>query len=211
MDACFYDLAATVSILFSVDPRINEISGRFAESDDASLINATLSGDDDAFTELVKRYKHKVFGIAVRFAGDAHELDDICQEVFIKAYQNLGKFRGDAPFEHWISRIAVRNCYDALRKRKQMEYDFSFGSLDLPIIDNSSQKSRLAERKYKQLYAALEKLSPKDKMVIVLLELEEKTVREVAALTGWSETNVKVRAFRARWRLRKYLEKKDET
>src|SRR2546425_9038665 len=88
------------------------------EPTDARLIQSTLAGDDEAFAELVRRHKRKVFGIAARFARNDHELDDICQEIFVKAYRNLGKFRGDAPFEHWVSRISVRTCYDFLRKER---------------------------------------------------------------------------------------------
>ena len=67
---------------------------------DERLIKSVLSGDDDAFAELVRKYKQKVFRLASRFVKDNNDLDDICQEAFIKAYQSLNKFRGDAPFEH---------------------------------------------------------------------------------------------------------------
>src|SRR5471032_1000878 len=68
------------------------------ETSDERLIQSTLAGDDEAFAELVRRHKRKVFGIAARFARNDHELDDICQEIFVKAYQNLKSFRSEAPF-----------------------------------------------------------------------------------------------------------------
>ena len=98
---------------------------------DERLVKAALTGDDDAFSELVRRHKQKVFRLAARFVRDSEELDDICQEAFIKAYQSLSKFRGDAPFEHWITRIAVNTCYDSLRKQSRKRDNVP---LDLSLI-----------------------------------------------------------------------------
>ncbi|MEO5360044.1 MAG: RNA polymerase sigma factor [Nitrospirota bacterium] len=174
---------------------------------DMIYIEAVLSGDKEAFNELVRRYKRKVFKITARFTRDQFELDDICQEVFIKAFKMLGKYRADAPFEHWLSKITVNCCYDALRKQKRKADDVPLADVELTTGEFAAAPSYNKEDAYGELYNALDRLSPKDKMIIVLLELEEKSVREVAQLTGWSKTNVKVRAFRARWKLRGYLEK----
>jgi RNA polymerase sigma factor (sigma-70 family) len=83
------------------------------------LIEAAVSGDDDSFAELVRRYKRMVLAMASRFTRDGHELDDLCQDIFIKVYENLAGFRGDAPFEHWLRRITVHASYDLLRKRRR--------------------------------------------------------------------------------------------
>ena len=172
---------------------------------DERLVNATLSGDDEAFTQLVRRYKRRVFGIVARYVRNNHELDDVCQEIFIKVYQNLGRFRGDAPFEHWLSKIAVNACYDTLRKQRHRQDEvpledtaFAFG--------NPSCQDVPSNEAWEILRYALRKLRPEDQVVITLLNLEEKSIREVAALTGWSESKVKVRAFRARNQLKKILE-----
>ncbi len=167
------------------------------EPSDERLIQSTLAGDDEAFAALVRRYRSRVFGIAGRFASNDHELDDVCQEIFIKAYRNLGRYRGDAPFEHWLSRIAIRSCYDLLRKRRPM---VSLEDIELPVEDNVEP-----QRAREILDWAMARLAPEERMVITLLELEEKTVREIAGLTGWSESKVKVRAFRARQRLKEVL------
>lgn len=76
-------------------------------SADESLIKAVLSGDDEAFAELIRRHKRKIFSIVAKFARDDDELDDVSQEIFVKVYQGLNKYRGDAPFEHWLSKLAV--------------------------------------------------------------------------------------------------------
>jgi len=171
---------------------------------DETLVTAVLGGDDDSFTELVRRHKRKIFAMGARFARDDHQLDDICQEIFIRAYRNLRKFRGDAPFEHWLSRLAIRVCYDFLRKNRRAGNDLPLEPRDLVV-----QPKRVSEAK-EILDFALARLSAEERLVITLIELEEKSMREVAELTGWSEANVKVRAFRARQALKKILESSHE-
>ena len=172
---------------------------------DERLVSATLCGDDEAFGELVRRYKRRVFSIVARCVGNKYEQDDICQEVFIKVYQNLVKYRGDAPFEHWVSKIAVNACYDTLRKHSRKEKEVPLEDVEFSLFDPSSEEIPSNEA-WEILRHALAKLRPKDRLVITLLNLEEKSIREVSALTGWSESNVKVRAFRARNELKKILE-----
>jgi len=176
-----------------------------AVPNDERLVAAILSGDDEAFVELVRRHKRKVFSIAARFVRDHDELDDVCQEVFIKVYQNLKKYRGDAPLEHWVSKIAVNACYDALRKRSRKEDEVPLEDVAFALRDHSRDEMPSHEA-WEILRHALAKLRPEEQMVITLLNLEEKSVREIAALTGWSEAKVKVRAFRARKELKKILE-----
>lgn len=175
------------------------------EDTDERLIRGALTGDDGAFALLVTRYKRRVFGLATRFAGNRDELEDICQEVFIKVYDNLSKFRQEAPFEHWLTKISVRTCHDFLRSRQRDR-----GRIDvnqLPEMRDHAVEARSAAREARELLTwAMAQLKPADRVVITLLELEEKTVKETADLTGWSEANVKVRAFRARQALKRILE-----
>ena len=154
---------------------------------------------------LVARHKRKVFGIAARFARHDQELDDVAQEIFVKAYQNLAKFRGDAPFEHWLSRIAVRSCYDLLRRTRRERAQVPLDEVQLGVEDKTGP-----DRAREVLDWALAQLPADDRLVITLLELEEKTVVEIAGLTGWSESNVKVRAFRARQKVKTILEASHE-
>ncbi|MEI6085434.1 MAG: RNA polymerase sigma factor, partial [Verrucomicrobiota bacterium] len=147
----------------------------------------------------------RVFGIAARFARHDQELDDVCQEIFIKTYHHLGKYRAEAPFEHWLSRIVVRACYDLLRKTRHERAQVTLDGIDVHVEDNVGPA-----RAKEILDWALAKLAPEERVVITLLEIEEKTVREIAGLTGWSESNVKVRAFRARQKLKEILETNHE-
>jgi RNA polymerase sigma-70 factor (ECF subfamily) len=182
---------------------------RLQEHSDERLIAAVLSGDDGAFAQLVTRHKRRVFGLAARFARDHDELEDICQEVFIKAFENLGKFRHSAPFEHWLTRIAVRVCYDALRSRRHEKHHHPLDELHYEIRDRAAE-ARSESRQLRELLEwAMARLKPDERLVITMMELEEKTVRETADLTGWSEANVKVRAHRARQALKKILEAHD--
>jgi RNA polymerase sigma-70 factor, ECF subfamily len=178
---------------------------------DECLIDAAKSGDDDAFSELVTRYKHHVFRLAARFAHDPYELDDICQDVFIKVYENLGTFRRDAPFEHWLSRITVNTCHDALRKAKHRKGHLPLeGSLCF-IGDPGPEAESLARQAYETLMRGIMRLHPHERIIITLLELEERSIQDVAAWTGWSEGNVRVRAHRARQALKRILEAQYES
>lgn len=175
------------------------------EVSDERLIKETLSGDDDAFAHLVKRYKRQVFRISFRFAQNNAELEDICQEAFMKAYENLKSFRSDAPFEHWLAKITIHVCYDTLRKRRP------YSNQELhELKDHASEERLTAEEARKFLEWGLARLRPDERLVITLMELEEKTVREIAELTGWSESNVKVKAHRARQALKRILEVEHE-
>jgi len=173
---------------------------------DEHLVKATLSGDDEAFAGLVRRYKQKVLRLAARLLNDRDELDDICQEAFIKAYQSLNKFRGEAPFEHWMTKIAVNVCYDMLRKQSRRRHEVSLDSVAFSLGNRSSAENPSGEEAWGVLRSAMSKLRPEERLVITLLNLEEKSVRETALLTGWSEANVKVRAFRARKELKRIME-----
>ena len=173
---------------------------------DEQLVEATLAGDDTAFAELTLRHKSRVFGVAARFAGNAAELEDICQDVFIQAYFKLRQYRRDSPFEHWLLRITTHKCYDYLRKRRRSGTLLSVDALLESGHEPSAPEHPVPHPDLERLHAALAQLSPKERLVITLLELEERSVQEIADFTGWSTSNVKVRAFRARAALRKLME-----
>jgi RNA polymerase sigma-70 factor (ECF subfamily) len=181
------------------------------EASDAELIAAVLRGDAASFEPLVQKYSPRIFATARRYARRESEIEDIVQEIWLKAYSKLASFRGDAPFDHWLMRLAVRTCYDFLRGH-QRNREATFTDLTEPeddwlerfaaAPDATSEHADAA----KQLVArVLEQLSPPARLVITLLEIEDRTVKEIAELTGWSVALVKVRAFRARAEMRKVL------
>ena len=183
------------------------------EPTDADHIAAVLKGDTARFEVLIEKYLPRVFATARRYARREDEVEDIVQEVWLKAFQKLGSFRGEAPFEHWLMRLAVRTCYDFLRHhRRNRETTFSQLSesesdwLDRFVAqpEAASEKADAARQLVERLLA---QLSPAARLVITLLEIEDRSVKEIAELTGWSVTLVKVRAFRARAEMRKCLAK----
>ncbi len=177
---------------------------------DEALVAATLEGDDEAFAELIRRHKRRVFAMAARFARDDHQLDDICQEVFLRTFRNLAKFRRDARFEHWLARITVSACYDFLRKERRIREQVPLDAIAFQMKDPGVEAAIAAGRARELLFFAMRRLTVEERLIVTLCELEEKPVREVARLTGWSESNVKVRAFRARQSLKKILEHSHE-
>jgi RNA polymerase sigma-70 factor, ECF subfamily len=183
------------------------------EPTEAELISAVLNGDGASFEPLVTKYQARVFATARRYARRESEVEDIVQEVFIKAFQKLSGFRGDAPFEHWLMRLAVRTCYDFLRAH-QRNRETAFTELSEPETDwlerfvvEPDNANENAEAARLLIERVLSRLSPAARMVITLLEIEGRPVKEIADLTGWSVTLVKVRAFRARAEMRKLLTK----
>lgn len=183
------------------------------DATDAELIAAVLAGNSASFEPLVIKYQPRVFATARRYARRESEVEDIVQEVFLKAFQKLGNFRGDAPFEHWLMRLAVRTCYDFLRAH-QRNREATFTELGEPELDWLETFGAAPESSGEQAEAArllvsrvLEQMSAPGRLVITLLEIEERSVKEIAELTGWSIPLVKVRAFRARAEMRKILAK----
>src|SRR5512138_2982293 len=104
------------------------------ERTDAELIAAVLKGDAASFEPLVQKYSPRLFATARRYARRETEIEDIVQEVWMKAFQKLKSFRGDAPFEHWLMRLAVRTCYDFLRAH-QRNREATFSELTEPEDD----------------------------------------------------------------------------
>ncbi len=181
------------------------------EPSDAELIAAVLRGDASSFEPLVQKYSPRVFATARRYARRESEVEDIVQEVWLKAFHKLASFRGDAPFEHWLMRLAVRTCYDFLRGH-QRNRESSFTDLTEPESDwldrfvtepdAANERSEAAKELVARL---LEQLSPPARLIITLLEIEDRSVKEIAELTGWSVPLVKVRAFRARAEMKKLV------
>jgi len=183
------------------------------EPTDAELIAAVLKGDTASFEPLIAKYSPRVFATARRYARRESEVEDIVQEVWLKAFQKLSTFRGEAPFEHWLMRLAVRTCYDFLRAH-QRKREATFSELSEPEKDWLDRFVIAPEQASEEAAAAraligrlLDRLSPAARLVITLLEIEDRSVKEIAELTGWSVPLVKVRAFRARAEMRKCLER----
>lgn len=183
------------------------------ERSDAELITAVLSGDIASFEPIIRKYQPRVFATARRYARKEDEVEDIVQEVFIKAFQKLPTFQAKAPFEHWLMRLAIRTCYDFLRahqrNREIAASDMSDQEGDWleRFVHNPAADESAAREAREIINKVMAQLSPSARMVITLLELEDRSVKEISELTGWSVPLVKVRAFRARAEMRKILQR----
>jgi RNA polymerase sigma-70 factor (ECF subfamily) len=186
---------------------------RVMERTETELIAAVLKGDSASFEPLVQKYSPRVFATARRYARRESEVEDIAQEVWLKAFDKLKSFRGAAPFEHWLMRLTVRTCYDFLRGH-QRNRELSFSDLSEPESDWLERFVSAPEAASENAAAAkmlvgrvLERLTPQARLVITLLEIEDRSVKEISKLTGWSVPLVKDRAFRARAEMRKIVSK----
>ena len=178
-----------------------------------ALIGRVIDHDEAAASALMDQLYPLVLKIVRAHLPRRLDEDDLTQMVFLKVFKHLGQFEGGVPLEHWVSRIAVNTCLSALkaeRSRPELRWaDLSeegqavVESLAVDSV-NPGETDGLAARELVQ--QLLVQLNPADRLVVTLLHLKEKSVAEVSALTGWSCAGVKVRAFRARKRLRKILQ-----
>jgi len=164
---------------------------------ESALVAASRDGDQGAFAELVRRHQTRVFRLAGRFFRGREDVEDVAQDTFVTAWRRLGTYAARAPFEHWITRVCLRVCYARLSADRRRESPV--GSPDSVIAPRDVVASIDLER-------LLAQLNPADRFVLLLLDGEGWTVKEIAERVGWTATNVKVRAFRARRRLRRVLE-----
>jgi RNA polymerase sigma-70 factor (ECF subfamily) len=180
------------------------------EPTDKDLIAEVLEGNTESFEPLVIKYQTRVFALARRYARREDEVEDIVQTVFLKAYSKLSSYRGDAPFDHWLMRTATYTCYDFLRKhQRNREWNASdLSDEENDWFENIGEESS-AETDREAASALVNKLldglKPEDRHIITLLELERQTIKEIAELTGLTEANVKVKAHRARGKMREAL------
>lgn len=136
--------------------------------------------------------------------------EDLTQEIFLKMFTRIDQFHGNVPFSHWVSRIAVTTCIDHLRSQ-QRRPEFRWADLseseadvlDAVLTNDSEPAPDDALAAHELVHKLLDQLKPQDRLVIQLLDLEQKSIAEISAETGWNTSLIKVRAFRARRKLQK--------
>jgi RNA polymerase sigma-70 factor (ECF subfamily) len=173
-------------------------------AEDLRDIAESLQGDRRAYGRLVQRYQQQIANQMWRFTRDPDELEDLVHEVFVEAFLSLSGYRGDAPFLHWLRRIATRTGYrywkrcSRERERRRPLSDWAASATAPPPDPGPSEAAEV-------LHRLLEQLGPKDRLVLTLQYFEECSTKEIAERTGWSLSLVKVRAHRARNRLKRIL------
>jgi RNA polymerase sigma factor (sigma-70 family) len=139
--------------------------------------------------------------------------EDLAQEVFMKMFTRLAQYQGAVPFPHWVSRIAVTTCIDHLRSQKRRP-EFRWADLseneaevlDAVLTSENDVAANDALAAHELVHKLLAQLKPDDQLVVRLLDLEQKTIAEIAQITGWNQSLIKVRAFRARRKLQKLFQ-----
>jgi len=181
-------------------------------TDDFALIRSIQAGDHQAFESLVRRYQRQVANLIYLTMGSRDDVDDIAQEVFIRVYRSLSKFKFDASFFSWLYRITKNLCIDEIRKRKIRRVL----SLDY-LTEDTLEKSRkskdhsmasdsvLIEEKRQVIQSALLRLTPEHREVLVLREYQDLSYDEIAETLGLRLEAVKSRIFRARIELKNLL------
>ena len=183
---------------------------------DLDLARQAQDGDESAFAEIVRRYSPRVFSVASRFFRQRSLVEEAAQEVFLKAYTQLKSFEGRGSIEGWLTRIATNTCLNMLRSAKRrpeftvsdltddeqnwLDQHSASSGAEQPSVENSVVANDLADR-------LLSVLSPEDQQALLMIDGEDASIKEVAEATGWSESKVKVRAFRARRKVREAMEK----
>ena len=183
------------------------------ERTEVELIAAVLKGDAASFEPLVQTYSPRIFAMARRYARRESEVEDIAQQIWLKAFEHLSSYRSEAPFEHWLMRLALRTCYDSLRAHRRNR-ETAFSQLSEPeedwlerFVSEPASAREDAEAARQLVERVFEQLSPPARLVLTLQEIEGHSLKEIAALTGWSLTLVKVRGYRARAEMRRVLSK----
>jgi RNA polymerase sigma-70 factor (ECF subfamily) len=180
----------------------------------AALIPRVLAGDEAAARELIDRLHPLVLKLVRSHRSRRTAEEDLCQMIFVRIFRRLEQYSGAVPLEHWVSRVAINCCLNQIeseRVRPELRHadlsaeqiavldHLAATSAELPGTDSAAARELVGH--------LLDQLDPPDRLVIQLLHLDERSVEEISAITGWSRPMVKVRAFRARGKLRRAYEK----
>jgi RNA polymerase sigma-70 factor (ECF subfamily) len=180
-----------------------------AAADDRELVRRAQAEDKEAFEELIRRHQHRVFAVAGGILRWREDVEDIAQQVFVKAYFSLKRFDQRAAFTTWLYKITVNECWDLLRKKKVRplvyESDLSEEQARQYSVSGETRRDepdiseKLAARQ--RVERLLEGLEERDRLMLILKEVEGFAVEEIANILGLNTNTVKVRLFRARRRI----------
>jgi RNA polymerase sigma-70 factor (ECF subfamily) len=176
---------------------------------DIALIERVLGGDQSAYAELVRRHQRFVFTLAMRFAKNREDAEEIAQDSFIKAYRSLSAFQGNSKFTTWMYSIVYTTAMTFLRKKRVDTTSIDDENTYIQLEStHGSFDNNTAEKKSRSYYLnlAISQLLPDDAAIITLFYNGEQTLEEIAATMGMETNTVKVKLFRARQRLKDKLE-----
>ena len=180
-------------------------AGSSEDNSDAQDITDALNGEEAAYARLLRRYEKEIARQMWRFTRDAETLESLVHDVFVEAYLSLPKFRAQAPFLHWLRRIATRVGYRHWKQnaRWNRHEDTRYvAEIKNGLVADNPEPSEAAE----YVFYLLENLPIEDRLVLTLRYFEQCDTREIADRTSWSVAKVKIRAWRARKKLAAMLQ-----
>ena len=177
-------------------------------ADDRELVRRAQREDKEAFEELIRRHQHRVFAVAGGILKRREDVEDIAQQVFVKAYFSLKRFDQRAAFSTWLYKITVNECWDLLRKKKvrPLVYEADLSEEQARQVITSAEKGKddpdISERlqSRQRVERLLEGLDERDRLMLILKEVEGFSIEEIAEVLDLNANTVKVRLFRARRR-----------
>jgi len=177
------------------------------QEDDAMLIAKVLKGQQSAFRTLVERYQNYVFTVTHRILPNRQEAEEAAQDAFLKAYKMLDSFEQKSKFSTWLYTIAYRSAIDILRSKKQNTHSLDDEESFLQIEDTADDPEEQLEQAdlHELLRREIQQLKPEDAAIVTLFYLQEKQVKEIATITGFTESNIKVKLYRLRDKLKDQL------
>lgn len=177
---------------------------------DNEIISKVLSGDQQAYAELVNRYQSYVFTLALRFTKNREDAEEVSQDIFIKAYRALADFKGNSKFSTWLYTIVNNTCITFLRKKRLETHSLDKeGVFEVADSVDSGLRANMVEQKSKvaMVNNAISLLNPDDAEIITLFYKGEQSLEEIARIMGLETNTAKVRLHRARTRLKEKMEK----
>jgi len=176
---------------------------------DSEIISKVLGGDQQAYAELVNRYRSYIFTLALRFTKNREDAEEVAQDIFIKAYRALADFKGSSKFSTWLYTITNNTCITFLRKKKLSTHSLDKeGVFEVADSQDSGFRANLVEQKSKvaMVTNAISLLNPDDAEIITLFYKSEQSLEEIAQILGLETNTAKVRLHRARTRLKEKMQ-----
>lgn len=218
--ATLRELAGLVSSWLTDSPRSRCVMTSKASHDATRLstdstqedlcdITAARAGDSNAYQRLIVRYQDEITRQMYRFSRHRAVCEELVHDVFVEAFLSLKSYRGDAPWLHWLRRIAVRVGYRFWKKRRSDNEVTPLTEDDWNKLRNNADPVGSASDAAELVHSLLSRLAPADRLILTLLHLDGCSMSEAAARGGWTVMGAKLRAFRARNRLRLLLERGD--
>lgn len=172
---------------------------------------AARRGDQRAFATLVRQVQRPVYGLCLRLLSNEAEAAEVAQESFLRAYQYLGRYDVERPFDLWVMAIARNLCLDILRRRSKVRSeDVEEMKETLPSTNQSQEDSVIAQQERLSLETAMATLSADDREVLALYYVQKRTTKEIAQVLGVAPGTIMARLFRAREKLRQRMQPKEE-